>query len=344
VPPTLPNSFVGQKSILRQIVLPANSQTAWGTPVAADALVYALRYDISGYAKFAQPKESTYGQAGATNSFAGENWTVAHKSALEIGGFGDVWTLGWLLAFVMGKEVAVPGTGPLVGLSTHTFNFLDAGTIAQATTVYCQDTDDLAYQLVDMGISQLTITSTSTGALKFKASLMGTGRVVDGILPGMPSPSAIQKLYGSDTQVALGVAGGALTSFYPRVKSWELTIDAGMAEERPAGSGLYASHLTISMSKVKLKMVIAANGTDDIHGWKRAGTMLGATLTTTSGICSMVLTFPNFTLDENCGLSESNGTSVWTLDLGETDILQIGATPLLTASVISPAPSYLELA
>jgi hypothetical protein len=322
------------------MVLAANAQTTWGTPVAAAALIEALRYDVSGYVKFGQTKESTYGTAGATNSFANDNWVTAHKTSLDLGGQLTDWLAGYLIAFALGKEVVVGAGAPF----SHTFNFLDTGTIAQATTLYGKDTNDVAYQLLDMGISQLTITSSGTGSLKFKATLMGTGRTVDGILPNMPVPVQRQHLYGSDSQISIGPSGGALVSFYPRVKSWELTIDCGMAEERVSGSGLYASHLTVTMPKVKLKMVIAANGTDDIYGWKRANTLLQATLNTTSGASSLNLTLPNFTLDDNCALSDVGGTSCWTIDLGETDILQIGATPLITAVVINTQPSYLAVA
>jgi hypothetical protein len=340
LPPLLPNGFVGQKSILRQLIVAPNVQTTWGIPVAQPSLTEALRSDVSGFVKFVQSKESTYGMAGATNSFANDNWVTAWKSSLDISGFVNEWLAGWLIALALGKEVVVGAAAPY----THTFNFLDSGTIAQATTLYARDTKDVAYQLVDMGISQLTITSSASGALKFKATLMGTGRTVDGVLANMPTPVTRQNLYGHDTQVSIGPAGGALTSFYPRVKSWELTIDAGMAEERPSGSGLYASHLTISMPKVKYKMVISANGTDDIYGWKRNNTLLQMTANTTSGAASLNVSIPNFTLDENCSLGDSSGSAAWTIDLGETDILQIGATPLMTATVINDCASYLTAA
>jgi hypothetical protein len=339
MPPILTGGFVGQKSILRQMVVAANAQTSWGTPVAAAALIEALRYDVSGYAKFQQTKESTYGTAGATNSFANDNWLTGKKSSLDLGGQLTDWLAGWLIAFALGKEVVTGGVAPAP--YTHTCNFLDTGLEAQATTLYGQDTNDVAYQLVDMGISQLTITSSGTGSLKFKATMMGTGRTVDGILPTMPIPVQRQHLLGSDSQVSIGPSGGALVSFYPRVKSWELTIDCGMEEVRVSGSGLYASHLIVNMPKVKMKMVIAANGTDDIYGWKRANTMLQATLNTTSGASSLNLALPNFTLDENCALSDVGGTSCWTLELGETDILQVGMTPLITAVVINSVASYL---
>jgi hypothetical protein len=322
------------------MVLAANAQTSWGTPVAPASFIEGLRYDVSGYAKFPQTKESTYGTAGASNSFANDNWMTGKKSSLDLSGQLTDWLAGWLIAFAFGKEVVVGVGAPF----SHTFNFLDQGNIAQGTTIYGKDTNDLAYQIVDMGINQLTITSSGTGSLKFKATLIGTGRTVDGILPNMPVPVQRQHFLGGDTQISIGPANGALVSYYPRVKSWELTIDCSLAEERNSGSGLYASHLTVSMPKVKLKMVIAANGTDDIYAWKRANTMLQATLNTTSGLSSLNFTLPNFTLDENCSLSDVNGTSCWSLDLGETDILQIGATPLITAVVINSQPSYLAAA
>ena len=342
MPPLLPNGYVGQKSILRQMVLAANAQTSWGTPVAAIALTggEALRYDISGYANFPYTKESTYGTAGATNSFANDNWLTAKKCSLDISGQLTDWLTGWLFGFGMGKEVVTGVAAPY----THTFNFLDVGNVAQATTIYGVATAALAYQLVDMGLSQLTITSSGTGSLKFKATMMGTGKTVNGTVAGVPTPVQRQHLLGSDTVVSLGVSGGALSSFYPRVKSWELSIDCGLAEERPSGSGLFASHLTCNMPKVKLKMVIAANSVDDIYAWKTANTLLQATLNTTSGAASLNLTVPNFTLDDNCSLGDVSGTSCWTIDLGETDILQIGATPLLTVSVINGVASYLAAA
>jgi len=339
MPPTLPNGFVGQKSILRQCVLAANTQTSWGTALLTPtiAFVEAMRYDVSGFVKFAQGKESTYGTAGATNSFANDNWLISKKTSLDLSGQLTDWLAGYLLAQCLGKEVVTGVAAPY----THTINFLDTGTIAQATSVYCKDTNDLAYILMDMGISQLTITSSGTASLKFKATMMGTGRVTDGIVAGLPTPVTRQHLLGSDTVVQIGLSGGALSSFYPRVKSWELTIDAGMQEERVSGSGLYASHLTITMPKVKLKMVIAANGTDDIYAWKRANALLQATVNTTSGAAQLNLTLPNFTLDENCSLGDVGGSAAWTIDLSETDILQIGNTPLITAVVINSVASYL---
>ncbi len=340
MPPLVPNGFVGQKSLLRQMVLAGNAQTSWGTPVAAAALVEALRYDIAGFVKFSQTKESTYGTAGATNSFASDSWITGRKTSVDISGQLTDWLAGWLMAFPLGKEVVVGAGAPY----THTFNFLDTGNIAQGTTIYAQDTNDLAYQLVDMGVSQVTITSSGTGTLKFKATLMGTGRFVDGILPNMPYPVQRQHLLGGDTTVSIGPSGGALASFYPRVKSWELTIDAGLAEERPAGSGLYASHLITTMPKVKLKMVIAANSVDDINAWKRANTLLQATLNTTSNGSSLNLTLPSFTLNNDCELGDVNGETCWNIDLTEQDILQIGNTPLLTVVVVNSQASYLAVA
>jgi|SRR6185437_8397267 len=337
MPPAIPNGFVGQKSILRQMILAANTQATWGTPCAAAPFIEAMRYDVSGFVKFAQKKESTYGTAGATNSFANDNWLITKETSLDMSGQLTDWLAGWLLAMALGKDVVTGGGAPY----THTINFYDTGNIAQGTTIYGKDTNDLAYQLLDMGISQLTISSAGTGSLKFKATLLGSGKTVDGVLPDMPLPVARQHLLGSDTNVSIGPSGGALVSFYPRVKSWELDIDCSLTAERPSGSGLYASHLTQSMPKVKLKMVIAANGTDDIYAWKRANTLLQATLNTTSGASSLNLTLPNFTLDENCSLGDVSGTSCWTIDLSETDILQVGNTPLITAVVINGQASYL---
>jgi hypothetical protein len=343
VPPLFPaTAFVGQKSILRQVVLAPNVETTWGTPVAAASFTEAVAYDVSGYAKFAQPKESTYGQAGKTNSFADQNWTVQHKCMLELSGTLTDWLAGYLLAMALGRDVVTGSAAPY----THALNFLDSSTIAQATTIYAQDTQALAYQLVDMGLSQLTITSSGTGSLKFKATFLGTGRTVDGALSSMPTPVQRQRLYGSDSQILMGVSTGAYSSMYPRVKSWELTIDAGIAEERPSGSGLYASHLTVSMPKVKFKFVVAANSADDFYGWKRNGTQLGLTCNTNSGggTSALNITLPNFTLDENCALSDAGGESVWTVDLGENDILQIGVVPCVTATVVNSQPSYLVAA
>jgi hypothetical protein len=98
------------------------------------------------------------------------------------------------------------------------------------------------------------------------------------------------------------------------------------------------------MPKVKLKMVISANGTDDIYAWKRANTLLAATVNTTSGAAWLNLSIPNFTLDENCSLGDVSGESCWTIDLSETDILQIGNTPLITAVVKNAQPTYLVAA
>jgi hypothetical protein len=343
MPPSLPNGFVGQKSILRQLVLPANAQTSWGTPTATTAFTVggeALRYDVAGFAKFPYTKESTYGTAGATNSFANDNWLTAKKSSIDISGQLTDWIAGFLFAFGMGKDVVTGVAAPY----THTLNFLDSGNIAQGTTLYGVDTAALAYQLVDMGLSQLTITSSGTGSLKFKASFIGTGRVVAGTVAGVPVPVQRQHLLGSDTVVSIGPSAGALTSVYPRCKSWELSIDCGIAEERPSGSGLYASHLVCNMPKVKLKMVIAADHVDDIYAWKTANTLLQATLVTTSGAAILGLTLPNFTLDDNCALGDVGGTACWTIDLSETDILQIGASPLLTVAVTNGVASYLVAA
>jgi hypothetical protein len=128
------------------------------------------------------------------------------------------------------------------------------------------------------------------------------------------------------------------------VRSWELSIDTGLEEVRPSGAGLYASHLIITMPKVGLKMVISANAADDILAWKRANTILKATLNTTSGTAQLNLALPNFTLDENTALTDVNGEACWNISLGETDILQVGNTPLITAVVINTQPSYLVAA
>lgn len=333
------NNFAGQKSILRQLVLAANQQANWGTPVAQAAYVEAIRMDANNFLKVTRSKESSYGQAGALNSFANQNWTTKQATQLEISGFLTDWIAGWLLANTMGKEIV--SAGPPF---THTFNFLDSGIYSPVTSLYAKDTNDLAYQLVDMGISQLTITSMATGAMKYKATMMGTGRLVEGALGGMPIPVTRQNLYGSDLVVAIGPAAGAATSLYPRVRSFELTIDTGMSAEYASGGGLYAAFMAVIMPKVKLKVVILANGTDDIFGWKLNDTLLQLTATGNSGGSNITFTIPNFTIDENCQLSDANGMEAWTLDLSETDILQIGATPLITVAVTNSVASYLTAA
>jgi len=335
-------TFQGQRSILRSMVVPSNAQTTWGTPVALAALQagVGLHFDVSGFAKITPTTESTYGQAGSGNSFASNNWQTSVKTADEISGFLTDYLAGWLLAFAMGKDT-VTGAGPY----SHAFNFLDTTTVAQATTIYRQDTADIYYQLVDMGISQLVISSTSTGALKFKASLIGTGRYINGSLAGMPAPiAAPQYLFGSDAQFGIGpTAGGAPASFFPRVNNWEITIDTGIQPVYASGGGQFAAYLSVAMPKIKLKAAIAASNVSDVRVWQLARTPLTIALSIASGASSLAFNFPNVIL-VNCDLGDSSGNAEWTLNFDETNILQVGATPLVTATVINGQASYLTAA
>lgn len=331
-------TFQGQRSILRSMVVPFNQQTTWNTPVALAAMQAgdALHFDTSGFAKLTPMSESTYGQAGAGGSFATENRLTGWKVTDEFSGMLTDAIAGWLIGMCMGKDV-VTGAGPY----THTFNFLDTTTVATGTSYFRQDTADILYQLVGMGISQLVISSTAAGALKYKATLIGTGQRIDGALAGLPSPVVRQYFYGSDAQFAMGpTAGGAPTSLFPRVNNWEVTFDTGISEVRVPGGGLMAAYLAVSMPKVKLKAGIAASNVSDVRAWQLASTPLSILLTIASGASSLSFNFPNVIL-RNCDLGDSNGQAEWTLNFDETTILQVGTTPLLTVTLINTIPSYL---
>jgi hypothetical protein len=74
-----------------------------------------------------------------------------------------------------------------------------------------------------------------------------------------------------------------------------------------------------------------------------ARTPLTIALSIASGASSLAFNFPNVIL-VNCDLGDSSGNAEWTLNFDETNILQVGATPLVTATVINGQASYLTAA
>lgn len=331
-------SFNTQRSLLRNVVIGAGVQTDFAQVFEDADLTEHLKIDPTSFVKFNPEMQSDVDQAGKGHSSATESDLIAISAALDLTTRATAFNVGWALALVMGKVA----TTNAAGVYTHLFTFEDSqNNVAKVTNVYVEDTAALKYKLLDMAGSTLTITSNNKGALDLKVSLMGTGRTDDNAMGAIPAIQARQRFYGSDTQVSLGPVGNP-AAFYPRVLSWEITLDRGTSEFRVPGNGIEAAFMKWGNPKPKLKLVIAADSTNDIRAWQRAGTPLECRVYTTSGASQMNFKFPKIILPAD-DLTDQNGDVAYSIQLDENHILRATGQEVVTATLVNTIPSYLDV-
>jgi hypothetical protein len=190
---------------IRNVAIAPNKQNAFLTPVAAAS--YTIRPRNAGnYTAAHQPDFFTDEQM----ANKGHQWAAAKIRTMENTSFDATMDLeailaGWALFFILGTET-VTGAGPFV----HTMKFLQATNQMPVTTLLCQETNDVIFQLPDMCILDLVISGKESGPLQVQFKMIGSGKKVDGAIT-FPALSAPLFLYGSDTDIKIGPSAPDLT-------------------------------------------------------------------------------------------------------------------------------------
>ncbi|HEU0367881.1 MAG TPA: hypothetical protein VFR42_01645, partial [Candidatus Acidoferrum sp.] len=136
---------------IRNLAIAPNKQNNFLTPVAAASYTQRPR-NPGNYNAIHQP--SFYTDEQMANK--GHQWAATKQRIMEDTSFDatmdvDAFLAGWALFFTLGVET-VTGTGPF----THTMKFLQSTNQMPVTSLLCQETNDVIFQLPDMAILDLT--------------------------------------------------------------------------------------------------------------------------------------------------------------------------------------------
>jgi hypothetical protein len=331
-----PNNFESQKITARNLVLSSNKQAAYGTAIATASMTRRQKFDGSAIGELKQTRYSDKALAGKGTEFATQGLITAWDSSFSLKADLDDWLAGLLLALAMGKDV-ITGAGPYL----HTISFDETTTQAAAASIYLQDTNDVCWTLIDMGISDLTITIPARGPISVQASFIGTGHWVDGVIAALPVlPASYAYLLGSDVVFSIGVHG-ATASKVGRHMSSTIKISTGVTNHTAPGLGLYGAFPRTGLRKVSFQSTIAATSADDVRTLFDNNTLQEVNWTGTSGTSILNLDIPYCNL-KTSKLGASGNMVVWQIEGDETTIYNQGGSGVLTAAVTnSQATAYL---
>ena len=331
-----PFNFESQKISARNLVLSANKQAAYNTAIAAASMTRRQKFDGSAIAELTQTRYSDKNVSGKGTEFATQGLITGWDSKFQLKADLDDWLAGLLLALAMGKDV-ITGAGPYL----HTISFDETTTQAPAASIYLQDTNDVCWTLIDMGISDLTITIPARGPITVEASFIGTGHWQDGVIASLPAlPASYAYLLGSDVVFSIG-ANGAMVPKVGRHMSSTIKISTGVTNHTAPGMGLYGAFPRTGMRKVSFQSTIAATSADDIRVIFNTNELQEVNWTGTSGTSVLSLTIPYCNLKSN-KLGSSGNMTVWQIEADETTIFNQGGSGALNAAVTnSQATAYL---
>lgn len=335
------STFVGQRTVLRNIVLSPKSQTTIGEVFADASLTYLCRAETTGFLQLAPEKESDYDYTSKGKSMATESREIALSSSGELSTRLDDFLAGWLFAFVMGTEAFTAGTDSAP--NTHIFTWKDTSDPAVLTNIYAEDAAGLKRKWSDLSLTQIVISGTDKGSIKVKATFMGLGTVtadVVGAMVTLPDLPVAQYLYGSDSVVSIGPSG-APVSKVPRVLSWEATFDHQNILFRACGTGVKPAFVRQGNPINKLKLVIATDASADVFDWMTAQTPLEVSILVNSGAASLLIDYPNLILPKS-DLGETDKYTSYTVELDQNSILQpVGGGESVTVTVQNTDVAYL---
>ena len=331
-----PYNFESQKVTARNLVLSPNKQAAYGTMIATASMTRRQKFDGSAIAELKQTRYSDKAMSGKGTEFATQGLVTAWDSGFSLKADGDDWLVGLLLALTMGKDV-ITGAGPYL----HTISFDETTTQAPAASIYLQDTNDVCWTLIDMGISDLTITIPARGPITVEATFIGTGHWTDGVIASLPAlPASYAYLLGSDIVFSIGTHG-ATVSKVGRHMSTTIKISTGVTNHTAPGLGLYGAFPRTGLRKVSFQTTIAATSADDVRTLFDNNTLQEVNWTGTSGTSILNLDIPYCNLKTN-KLGASGNMVVWQITGDETTIYNQGGSGVLTAAVTnSQATAYL---
>lgn len=337
----MPNPFVTQRSIARNIVLSMMQQLTVGEVMADADLTYRARPETSAFAQLLNEYESDYTYAGKGSSMATESRLITQSSSFSLSTRVDDFLAGWLFAFCMGKETFTAGVNPAP--NTHLFTWRDTGDPALLTNLYIEDAAALKQKWSDMAVSQIVLSGTDKGSVTVKASGIGCGTVTKGAMVALPALPVAQYLYGSDSTVSIGPVG-APVSMAPRVMSWEATFDHQCELFRSPGGGVKPVFIRQGNPLNKLKLTIAIDTSSDVWDWIANQTALEIKIAIASGATSMVIDYVNVNLPQTT-LGEHDKYVAYTVELDQNEIKQPAAGgDAVTVTVENTDTAYLVAA
>jgi hypothetical protein len=342
----MPNSYQMQRTKSRYLALSTSIQSDANVTMADTDFTRAELMQTTDFGQVTPKKESDIDYAGKGHSFATDSQVIGMASMWDWNGRVNDWNIGYLLAMVLGVDTYTLGAGGAP--NQHVLTFADNTNLASMTNIYIEETSAIKRKMLDMALKTLVLTASEQGSIKFKASWVGTGRYTDGAIAAKPalvqSPTYLR---GSDAQFSLGPSGGALTSFYPRVRSFELTLDSGVEPQLRCGAGIYAAFVANGNPTIKLKLQLDADSSADIRGYAEANTELGLQAVIPIGSqtiahpLSVTLAVPRLIIP-NDQLSEQASKYVgYTIELDDQSILKPAAAEIFTATLLNTATQYL---
>ncbi|MGO8759362.1 MAG: phage tail tube protein [Terracidiphilus sp.] len=331
-----PYNFESQKVSARNLVLTPNKQAVAGTAVATADMTRRQKFDGSAVFELKQTRYGDKAVSGKGTQFATQGLVTAWETSGGFKGDMDDYIAGWILAFLMGKDVVTGAAAPY----SHAITFDETTSQACMTSIYLADTNDVLWTLIDMGVVDVTITIPARGPITFEINFIGTGHYTYGVIAAVPAlPASYAYLLGSDCVFSIG-ASGATVSKVGRHMSTTIKISTGAVNHTAPGLGLFGAFIRTGLYKYSFQTTIAATSADDIFTLLRNDTLQEVNWTVDSGASSLVLDFPNVHL-KSTKLGISGNMVVWQIEADETSILNVGGAGVLNATVVNSQPAYL---
>jgi len=322
----------------RNLLLTANSQNNYGTPIAAASLLERARFDGQAFAAITPSFWDDSALSGRGHEFPTERDPIKWDTALQMARHVDDWFAGWMVAQVL-QAYSVTGAGPYI----HVFKPLSATRQAKATTVYFEDSAAVKYTMPDLVGVELTVTIPSDGPVTAQLSMSGSGRWTDAPLGiALPVLAARTLLLGSDADVLIG-ASGAAASVKARLRQAQYKITRQIEVHRAPGGGLYAVQANVDQQRASFSFVIRAKDTEDAAEPRTlmiSNTLREVQINVNSGAAAQIACkFPNCKVRTTPVMDGKY--LAWQVDAGDQDLLKAGASEIVEVTVTNSQATYL---
>jgi hypothetical protein len=333
----MPTNFEPQSKLLRTLVLSEKKQAAWNGALADASLTRIQRFDGSATLDFNPNRRSDKEYSGKGSWFA-TNGQITDVE-LKLSGLKSEltpWLAGWLFAFGMGKETVTGAAAPY----THVCTFDQSTRQAVPTTAFLQDTDDLAYKVMDLALNDFTLTITDKGAVMVDYNLIGTGRYALGALAAAPVVPVESYLLGSDADFLWGNVG-APVSILGRHMSTTFKLDHQLIPHRATGIGLNAAFIRKGDPKFSFQTTIASKNVDDVFTRMINNTQTAVRIPIISGAnAQLTLDVPAVNL-KTTKMGFDGDMTIWNIEYDETTCYQAAGVQPVTATILNDVPAYL---
>jgi hypothetical protein len=332
-------AFESQKKSSRLLVLAPSRQAGYGTALVGSKLTagWLQRFDGSGVPDMTPSKRTDKEMSGKGTEFTTNQQTTGWDTKFGFKSDLDARLAGWAFAFAMGKDTVTGSAAPY----THAMSFDESTTQAVATTLYVQDTAAIERMLIDMAVSDLTLTIPARGACTLEANFLGTGIWTNGALGSLPALDQPTYLLGSDCTLTLGPVG-SLASLVGRHMSSTIKLSTGVMNHTAPGAGLYGIFPRTGLRKFSFETTIAAKDTDDISTLLENDTACGGLWAINSGASAQLnISIPAFHLKAN-KLGFDGNMVVWQISGDETSCLWASGAPAISAQAINAIATFLS--